>query len=181
MTDQELLKLAEAEGFTAVMTAPDEIPINPEFRKYCEQNLCGKYNANYSCPPDCGTVAELQQKILSEKKAMILQTLWDIDGYEDKKTIINAKASHNAAALRLMEKIRKNGYSGFCSGYNGCPICNPCKRTENQPCSHPDLRISCMSAYCIDVAELARKCNLAFEWSQKKLHLFGMVAFHENK
>ncbi len=24
---------------------------NAEFRKYCEENRCDKYNANYSCPP----------------------------------------------------------------------------------------------------------------------------------
>lgn len=181
MTDQELLTLAKEEGFIAVMTAPDQIPINPKFRVFCEENRCGKYNANYSCPPDCGTVEELQQKILAEDKAMILQTLWDIQGYEDKETIQQAKASHNAAALRLMAKLRANGYSGFCSGYNGCPLCNPCKRTENQPCAHPELRISCMSAYCIDVAELAKRCKLAFAWSENRLHLFGMAAFHENR
>lgn len=179
MTDKELLQLAKEEGFIAVMTTPDQIPVDPKFRVFCEENRCGKYNANYSCPPDCGTPEELHQNILAEDKVMVLQTLWDIAGYEDTQTIVNAKKSHNAAALRLMEKIRKNGYAGFCSGYNGCPLCTPCKRTENLPCVHPDLKISCMSAYCIDVAELAKRCNLAFAWSADRLHLFGMVAFHQ--
>lgn len=53
MTDRELLDLAQSEGFLAVMTTPDQIPVNPQFRIYCEENRCGKYNANYSCPPDC--------------------------------------------------------------------------------------------------------------------------------
>lgn len=181
MTDQELLALAKEEGFIAVMTAPDQIPIDPKFRVYCEENLCGRYNANYSCPPDCGTVEELREKILAEDKVMILQMLVDINGYEDKETIINAKAAHNAAALRLMKKLQENGYSGFCSGYGGCSLCSPCKRTENKPCIHPELRISCMSAYCIDVAELAKRCKLAFAWSENRLHLFGMAAFHENR
>lgn len=178
MTNHELLELAKAEGFTAIMTTPDQIPVDAKFRVFCEENRCGKYNANYSCPPDCGTVEELHQRILDEDKVMVLQTLWDIAGYEDAETIIHAKKSHNTAALRLMEKIRNAGYAGFCSGYNRCPLCNPCKRTENLPCAHPDLKISCMSAYCIDVAELAKRCDLAFAWSENRLHLFGMVAFH---
>lgn len=181
MTDHELLELAKSEGFIPVMTSPEQIPINAKFRVYCEENLCGRYNANYSCPPDCGTVEELQRRILAEDQVMVIQTLWDIAGYDDKDTILHAKKSHNAAALRLMEKIRKKGYSGFCSGYNGCALCTPCKRIANQPCTYPDLRISCMSAYCVDVAELASRCNLTFEWSPQRLHLFGMVAFHKNK
>lgn len=180
MTDKELLALAQSEGFTAVMTTPDQIPVDAKFRVFCEENRCGKYNANYSCPPDCGTVEELHQKILAEDKIMVLQTLWKIDGYEDKQTIMNAKKSHNAAALRLMEKIRNHGYSGFCSGYNGCALCTPCKRTENLPCAHPDLKISCMSAYCIDVEKLANRFSLPFAWSSEQLHLFGMAAFHKN-
>lgn len=179
MTDQELLTLAQTEGFTAVMTTPDQIPIDTGFRIYCEENRCGRYNANYSCPPDCGTVEELHQKILAEDKVMVIQTLWEIDGYEDTERIMHAKKSHNASAIRLMDHIRQNGYAGFCSGYNGCSLCSPCKRTENLPCIHPELRISCMSAYCVNVSELASRCNLPFAWSSRKLHLFGMIAFHE--
>lgn len=178
MNDNNLLDLAKSEGFYVAMTTPDQIPVDKKFRSFCEQNLCGQYNANYSCPPDCGTVEELQQKILAEDKILVVQTISDIASYDDKATIQKAKLSHNAAVLRLMKKIEQQGYSGFCSGYNGCPLCNPCKRKLNQPCTHPDQRISCMSAYCIDVAKLAERCNLQFAWSPNKLYLFGMIAFH---
>ena len=176
MTEKELIELAQDEGFTAVLITPDRIPIDPKFRIYCEENLCGKYNSNYSCPPE-----ELKQKILAEDKVLVIQTIWDIAGYEDKITIQHAKESHNAAALRLMDSIRANGYSGFCSGYNGCHLCTPCKRVENRPCTFPEKSISCLSAYCVDVAELAKRCEIPFAWSQEKLHLFGMIAFHETK
>ena len=178
MSEKELLELAKEEGFTPVLISPDQVPIDPKFRVYCEENLCGNYNANYSCPPDCGTVEEMQRNIFAEDHVLVIQTIWDIAGYEDKDTIRHAKESHNAAALRLMERIRRNGYAGFCSGYNGCHLCTPCKRRENLPCSHPDLRISCLSAYCVDVAELAKRCSLPFAWSKDKLHLVGMIAFH---
>lgn len=82
-----------------------------------------------------------------------------------------------AAILRFAEKLRQAGIQGFCLGYGGCPLCEPCKRAENQPCSHPDKKISCMSAYCIDVAKLAEKCGLEFAWLPEKLFLFGMFVF----
>lgn len=179
MTDNELLELATEEGFLAAMISPEQIPIDRKFRAFCEQNLCGKYNANYSCPPDCGTVEELHQTLLAEQKTLILETILDNIRYEDTCAIQKAKFSHISAALRLLEKMRERGLEGFSSGFNGCSLCDPCKRAVNEPCAFPDKRISCMSAYCVDVAELAKRCGMEFAWIPGKLYLFGMIAFHE--
>ena len=51
MTTIELMKLAEEAGFRAAVISAKDIPVDGSFRKFCEDNLCGKYNANYSCPP----------------------------------------------------------------------------------------------------------------------------------
>ena len=181
MTEKELLLLAEAHGFRPALIKPEDVPVDAKFRVYCEQNLCGNYNANYSCPPDCGPVEALRQNILAEERVLIVQTIWDIAGYEDKETVHKAKKAHNQMVLRLKAEMEKQGYYGFCSGYNGCPLCEPCLRRQNLPCRHPDQRISCMSAYCIDVAKLAERCGLELAWSSEHLYLFGMLAFHNDK
>ena len=67
MTEKEILTLAEAHGFRAALVRPEDVPVDAKFRVYCEQNVCGNYNANYSCPPDCGPAETLRQNILSEK------------------------------------------------------------------------------------------------------------------
>lgn len=178
MTDMELLELAKKEGFSAVLIPPEKVPVDGKFRAYCEENLCGQYNANYSCPPDCGGVEDLHRKLLEQHKILVLQTIHDIGSYENKPAVNHARESHNGAVLRLMEKMKEQGYSGFCSGYNGCTLCDPCMRKQNLPCSAPDKRISCMSAYCVDAAILAQICNFEFDWNPKRLYLFGMIAFH---
>ena len=177
MEDQEILQLAEEMGFRAAFVDTAYVVQDPSFRKFCEDNLCGKYNANYSCPPDCGTVEQVQEKLKAGKRALVLQTLWEIGSYENKQEILESKKSHNAAILRFTDTLRKEGINGFCLGYGGCPLCDPCKRVENQPCAHPDRKISCMSAYCIDVAKLANTCGLEFAWNPEKLFLFGMFVF----
>lgn len=179
MNIEQLITLAEEAGFNASTTTPDQVLINKEFRAFCEENRCGKYNANYSCPPDCGTVEELHQKLLAEDIVLAVQTRKENVDKNDKNQILQTRAAHNAAILRLMKKYKELGYSGFCAGYGGCSLCNPCKRPENQPCTYPDLRISCMSAYCVDVADLAEKCTLEFSWEPDKLFLFGMFALHK--
>ena len=65
MTTIELMKLAEDAGFRAAVISAKDIPVDGSFRKFCEDNLCGKYNANYSCPPACGTVEEVHNRLLT--------------------------------------------------------------------------------------------------------------------
>ena len=177
MQDTDILKLAEEMGFSAAFVDTADVAQDPSFRKFCEDNLCGKYNANYSCPPDCGTVEEVQTRLRAGKRALVLETICEIGSYENKQSIIDSKKTHNAAILRFTDKLRQAGTQGFCLGYGGCPLCDPCKRITNDPCTHPDKKISCMSAYCIDVAKLAEKCGLEFAWVPEKLFLFGMFVF----
>ena len=177
MEQTNILQLAQKLGFRAAFVDTAEVVQDPSFRKFCEDNLCGKYNANYSCPPDCSSVEQVQQRLKAGKRALVLQTIWDIGSYENTEAVQDSKKAHNAAILKLTDLLRKEGIEGFCLGYGGCPLCNPCKRTENLPCAHPDKKISCMSAYCIDVGKLAEKCQLEFAWIPEKLFLFGMFVF----
>ena len=179
MTDMELIMLAEEAGFRAAVIPAKEIPVDGSFRKFCEDNLCGKYNANYSCPPACGTVEEVRQRLHSGEKALVLQSIHEIGSYENKEAILKSKKNLNLAILRMTEDLRQKGEDCFCLGYGGCPRCNPCKQMEGEPCAFPEKKISCMSAYCIDVGNLAGKCGLEFAWVPEKLFLFGMIVFNK--
>ena len=59
---------------------------------FCEENLCGQYNANYACPPDCGSVETLRQTLLEEKQILILQTIHTIGSYENKAAVCRQKS-----------------------------------------------------------------------------------------
>ena len=56
MTEEKMQEFAVACGFekTAVVRTEDLV-FDPAFRPYCEENLCGQYGINYTCPPACGT------------------------------------------------------------------------------------------------------------------------------
>ena len=179
MNDMERIKMAEEMGFHAAVISAKEIPVEGAFRKFCEDNLCGKYNANYSCPPACGTVEEVRERLHGGDRALVLQTIHDIGSYENKEAILKSKKDLNLAILKLTEQFRKEGASCFCLGYGGCPLCTPCKQAVGEACAFPEKKISCMSAYCIDVGRLAEKCGLEFAWVPEKLYLFGMIVFCE--
>lgn len=178
MTTQQMLKLSYDEGFAAAEVVDTErIVFEESFRVYCEENLCGQYGVNYACPPDCGSCEEMKQRILSHKKALVLQTIWQVSDYSDKETIKNAKASHNVSTVRLTKTLREMGVPGFPVGSGGCSLCKPCKLKAGLPCAFPDLRYSCMSAYCIFVKKLADECGMEYTPGEGLLALFGMYVF----
>ncbi len=178
MTDEIAVRYAEEEGFAAAAVVPtDKIIFDPSFRPYCEENLCGQYDANYSCPPDCGTPEQMKARILAHKKALVLQTIWPIFDYSDTAAIKSAKSEHNAAALRVVRRLREEGCEGLLVGASGCALCSPCARKTGAPCRFPQEKYSCMSAYCIFVRALAEECAMDYDCGAAGLAFFGMVAY----
>lgn len=178
MKETEMIRLAIEEGFAnAAIVDTADIVFDPSFRPYCAENLCGQYGINYSCPPDCGTPEEMKARILVHKKALVLQSMWQVRDYSDAPVIKQAKKGHNTAELRVVQALRKAGHDGVIVGASGCALCSPCALGQGEPCKYPDLRYSCMSAYCIFVKKLADKCGMEYDCGEGLLALFGMYAF----
>ena len=178
MTEEKIIQYALEEGFlSAAIIDTSEITFDPSFRPYCEENLCGQYGVNYTCPPTCGTPEEMKKRILKHKKALVLQTIWEISDYTDKDAIKYAKNEHNAASIRLVKRLRAEQCDGLIVGASGCALCSPCAITENKPCRFPDFAFSCMSASCIFVRLLAEKSNMNYACENGLLPFFGMYVF----
>lgn len=178
MEEATLIRWAAEEGFAAAAVVETrDIVFDPMFRPFCEENLCGQYGVNHSCPPDCGTPGEMKRRITAHRRALVLQTIWEIEDYTDAAAIKAAKAEHNAATQRLVRRLREAGLDGPIVGASGCALCSPCAKKEGLPCRFPKLQYSCMSAYCIFVRELAEKCGLEYECGPGLLAFFGMYVF----
>ena len=173
---KNILNYAKAVGFDAcAVTQTSQIPFDPTLIKYCQENLCGRYGANYMCPPNCGTFDQMRNKIASRKQAVVVQSIFDGLNFADKQSVQQAKQAHLSRLYSLCDYVRKAGIEPLVVGATGCELCSPCKLVLNQPCAHPDQVFSCTSAYGIDVAQLAKDCNLVYQWQDGKLFLFGLL------
>lgn len=180
MTNEQMIQAALSSGFSdAAIVDTKDIIFSPEFRPFCEENYCGHYNANYSCPPICGTPEEMKERVLIYKKALILQSTWDIPDYTDEDAIRSAKKGHNAMALDVIKELKGSGYNGLSIGASSCSLCHPCKMQSGEACPFPELSWSCMSAYCIYVKALAEHCHMTYICEPGCLNFFGLYAFNE--
>ena len=178
MIEEMMIRLAYEHGFSATaLVDTKDIVFDAMFRPFCEENLCGQYGVNYACPPDCGSVEQMKARILAHSKALVLQSIWQVESYSDAPTIKAAKKSHNASELALVKKLRLEGHDGVIVGASGCALCSPCAIVSGEPCRFPDLQYSCMSAYCVFVKKLADLCGMEYDCGEGLLALFGMYAF----
>lgn len=175
MTEQQMIDLAVELGFAnaAVMDTKD-LQFVPSFRPLCQENLCGKYGVNYACPPDCGTVEEMQARIQRWPRALVMQTMWDIEDPMDEGQTRPAKGQHNKMTRRLIDRT---GRPGLMVGAGGCSLCSPCAITEGKPCRFPDKQYSCMSAYCVFVQEMADSCGMEYDCGPGVVAFFSMFCF----
>ena len=177
MTHRQLIDLARQQGFTAGVIPTGAIRFEAEFRKYCAQNLCGNFGVNWSCPPDCGTVEQMQARIQAYPYALVLCSDHAIEDYRDRAAILQAKKQHNRASLALADALRAAGIPGLLAGGGNCDLCDRCARQDGLPCVMPDRMFSCLSAYCVHVRDLAEAAGLEFASQPGKMSLFGLYAF----
>ena len=178
MSNNELLNYEMSLGFSnAELIDTKDLVFDPSFRPYCAENVCGQYGINYTCPPDCGTPEEMKQKIITHKKALVLESTWSIKDYSDLPAIKQGKAAHNHWQIQLLQQARSHGTDGFLVGASGCTLCSPCKRELGEPCCFPSLRWSCMSAYCIYVKKLADLCGMQYNPGTGSITFYGMLVF----
>ena len=73
--DNDIIALALKLGFAhAAVIEAKELVYVPQYRQYCEENLCGHYDEYAVCPPQCGTAEEMHQRMLGYTKVLVLQT-----------------------------------------------------------------------------------------------------------
>ena len=151
-----LIEEAKALGFSdAAVISTDQLVFVPEYRVFCEDNLCGNYDKNPACPPQSGTVEEMKEHALKYEKTLILQTMQD--GLMDYK---KAKLAHNKLTEQLAEKMKEEGITDLLIMSAG-----------------PYKHNSCMSAYCIFVKKLADKCGMEYTCGDGLIAFFGMYVF----
>ena len=184
MDSQALNELAKEYGFEGVgITTTDTIPFVPEFRENCEENLCGNYGRNYSCPPYCGTVEEMMAKVRSYRHAIVLKTAFEVDNALDGEAMKPLKKDHSQRS-RLFFKQVKETY-GITEDHmilaGPCGLCEKCRMPEDKPCPFEAERASCLSAYSINITTLAEELGMPISWDLDQVSFFSLYLWEKVK
>lgn len=165
MTVENLMIFMESLGVTrSAIVKVEDILFNEDFRRQCEQNVCGSYKRNWMCPPAVGPFAELKEKALQYKQGLVFQTVYKLEDSFDIEGMMEGTALHTGISRKVIEYIREKGlFSEFLPLNVGpCTICERCSILDNEECRLPEEAIASVESYGIDVTALMKSCGIPY-------------------
>lgn len=157
----DFIKKALSLGFAnAAIVNVSDLHFVPEYRQFCEENLCGCYNQIPACPPACGTPKEMQAKAQAYEKALVLQTI--LEHPENNQTILKkAKHDQNVLTEKLTTQIFPSETEDFLIISAG-----------------PYKQHSCMSAYGLDAQKMADSAGMICWSGDAHVRFFSLILYH---
>ena len=152
--------LAKTAGFTDAALLPvRELVVVPEYRRFCEQNLCGNYGVLPACPPMSGTVEEMTASMRRYQTALVLMIETTSD-YHDAAAQRAAKTHQNLLTEQLMARMQTDGLRDLLMMGAG-----------------PWKHASCLSAYCVDAQKMADAVHMKCWANDGKVRYFSLILF----
>ena len=165
-------------GFSAaVPLRTDTLQPRADVRAMCSADTCRAYGKNWTCPPHCGTVQECQEKMHSYQNGILLQTTGRMTKAIDSKCYRETERRHLENFYALADKVREVYPKALCLGAGGCRVCGVCAKRTGEPCRHPDLAMSSLEAYGINVSRLAPTADMKYINGNNTVTYFGAVLF----
>lgn len=163
-------------AFRAEIVKVADITLDASFRKLCEANACGNYGQNYTCPPDAGDIDELMRKIRTFDKALVYQTVGELEDSYDFEGMMDAAGKHNQLIQAMWDYTDELQLEGVLHlGAGGCHLCSVCGKKTGTPCPYPDRAIVSLETHGINVSLLAQQAGMRYINGQNTVTYFGAV------
>lgn len=182
MNDVDLLRqfILNAGAFRAGTVDVDAIPFEPDFRKMCESNACGMYGKSWMCPPDIGPVEDLIAQAQQFRRALVFQTVSDLEDSYDFEGMMAAGGRMNRLMAAVRQKLDELDIRRrLLLGAGGCRICQRCAKVSDQACRCPEQALSSLEAYGINVSALAPMAGMKYINGPDTVTFFGAVLLGE--
>lgn len=176
---EEILKrVLECGASGAAVVDVNDVIVNEDFRRICENNGCGGYNHCYMCPPDIGEIHALMAKVKAFRQAVLYQSIAQIEDPFDFEGMMEAGHNHALLSQRIgkaVEPMLPASYLHLSSG--GCHLCEKCAKLDGVPCRHPAEALPGMEGYGIDVYQTVAPTKMKYINGQNTVTYFGIVLF----
>ena len=151
-----------------------------EVRDMCKANRCGRYNANWACPPACGTLEESAQRASAYDAGIIVQTTAQMEDDFDVETIEEAGETQKKRVASLVEALEAAGLSAETAVLSAgtCTICKTCTYPD-APCRFPDKRLVSMEAAGLVVSEVCTQANIPYNHGPQTIAYSSCVLYNE--
>ena len=157
---KEWIALALQQGFHyAAALNPAALVVKEEVRAMCAADKCRAYNNNWTCPPNCGSLAECQARISAMHSGLLVQTVGQLEDSFDFETMAETEKLHLSHFHTLADLLRVKEPGVLCLGSGGCRLCASCAYPE--PCRFLGRACSSMEGFGLLVNEACQAAGVS--------------------
>ena len=169
MTVGELLLLAERRGFSHVGALNIEAlePLDA-VREMCAADRCRSYGKNWTCPPACGTLDEVRQRLSTCWSGVLLQSTGTLEDDFDYDTMSVLEREHKARFLALVDELQNAGIALWAMAAGVCTLCESCG-CPDLPCRFPQQAFPSMEANGLLVSQVCEASGLPYYYGPRTL------------
>ncbi len=144
-------------------------------RDACAADKCQAYGKNWTCPPNCGTLAECGERMHRCKWGILLQTVGTLEKRIDTRAYARIEQEHREHLMAFAGEIRKEYPDALCLGAGGCRVCAQCAYPEK--CRFPEKAMSSMEGYGLFVTQVCRDNGAQYYYGPKTIAYSACVLF----
>lgn len=181
MDEQRLVELVIKLGaYQAAVVPVERIHFDRSFRVLCESNACGYYGKCWMCPPDAGEIDDLIAQAKAFQKALVYQTIGELEDSYDAEGMTEASRRQNRLAQDISHAFASLPFGKTLHlGAGGCRVCPVCAKRTGKPCRYPERAMSSLETYGVAVSELAETCGMKYINGQNTVTYFGAFFYRE--
>ena len=177
-TEELIRKIISLGALKASRVRDDQIVLSSSFRDACVQNYCGGYGKTWVCPPACGEIETLMERVRSYPEGILYQTVGRYEDSFDFESMAAARRAHSALSRKIEEDLQTDLPEGrFHLSVGGCDLCTKCTWPEGQPCRFPGKALLSLEACGVDVYQTAKAAGLPYHNGPNTVTYFGLILF----
>jgi predicted metal-binding protein len=161
--------VVEELGFdnSAVFSTADLVA-RPEVRDMCAADKCRSYDANWSCPPACGSIEEFQELYRHYTQGLIFQTIVQMEDSFDYESIKEGSKRHKQRFAALIDEVSRRRMDVALLGAGSCNLCPQCSYPDS-PCRQPERMRPSMEATGLVVNEVCVAAGIPYNYGADTL------------
>ena len=174
MTDlNTIFSIAKECGFQAWAELKiDTLEFLPEVRAMCAENKCGRYNTSWSCPPACGSLEEMREKVTGYSCGVLVQTVADLKSSFDWKGMVAAGDQHKENQEKMRLRLQREYPDLLSMGAGSCTRCTQCTYPD-APCRFPEILTVSMEACGLFVSRVCKANGIPYNHGEKTVCYTG--------
>lgn len=169
---EKIIKEAGAMHIASVKV--EKIQYYDELLELCAMNSCGKYNTSWGCPPKCGDIDTLREKLGQFHDGIAFQYIGSLEDSFDYDNMVASGKAFEDITVKIKKRLRMLDIPALVLGAGGCSICGQCT-CPDAPCRFPDLCSIPMEGLGINVSELCALAGLKYMNGVNTVTYTGMV------